>query len=346
MEKDRKLWIDVLNIAACMGVVLLHCSNRQVHEWDGAFDVGLWWGIFTHTFFLWPVPIFLMISGLNLIGYSKGWGAYVRRRAQRTLVPFVAWGLVYNLVVPLVKKHTGIGTVEDVSTWQQFAHLLLTGDKTVLWFFPPLFLLYMAVPFLSVFFGVCSRKMAAWLVATGFALTSLLPFMEKISGVEFLGSHSAYYTFFGIMGYCVGSIFREYVIKYCKSIVFGGGIACVAAFALIYAARKTGDEVLDRALVTYLSPLCVVTSVSVFALFMRIDWSRVTTRLRIGGRHIAQISSLSLGVYLLHPLVLMASAKLGLPFGNPWFGFILTYTVCAAAIWLAKKIPIVRVLVP
>ncbi len=346
MEKDRKLWIDLLNIAACMGVVLLHCSNRQVHEWDGDFDVELAWGVFTHTFFLWPVPIFLMISGMNLIGYSKGWETYAKRRAQRALVPFIAWSLVYNLLVPLVKRHTGIGTAEDISTWQELAHLLLTGEKTVLWFFPPLFLLYLAIPFLSVFFRHSQIKTTAWLIAVGFALTSLLPFVEKVSGVEILGSHPAYLTFFGIVGYSMGKAFKERVIKHYKSITFGGGIACVAAYALIIAARKTGNDALDRGLVTYLNPLCVATSVAVFALFMSVDWSRISTLRRIGRQRIARLSSLSLGIYLLHPLVLMASGKMGLPFGNPYFGFVLTYSVCAAAIWLAKKIPMVRACVP
>lgn len=49
-----------------------------------------------------------------------------------------------------------------------------------------------------------------------------------------------------------------------------------------------------------------------------------------------------MGVVLLHPLVLMLSGKVGLPFGNPYFGFILTYAVCAAAARMAKKTPIVR----
>lgn len=53
-----------------------------------------------------------------------------------------------------------------------------------------------------------------------------------------------------------------------------------------------------------------------------------------------------MGVVLLHPLVLMASGKMGLPLGNPNFGFIITYLVCATTIWTAKKIPIVRACVP
>lgn len=44
-----------------------------------------------------------------------------------------------------------------------------------------------------------------------------------------------------------------------------------------------------------------------------------------------------MGVVLLHPLAIMVSGKVGLPFGNPYFGFVLTYAMCAAAVWMAKK---------
>lgn len=75
-------------------------------------------------------------------------------------------------------------------------------------------------------------------------------------------------------------------------------------------------------------------------------WTDLLIVTRIGGQRIAQLSSLSLGIYLLHLQVLMVSGKVGLPFGNPYFGFILTYAVCAAAVWMAKKVPIVRACVP
>lgn len=100
------------------------------------------------------------------------------------------------------------------------------------------------------------------------------------------------------------------------------------------------------ALITYLSPLCVAASVAVLALFMRKDWGAIPILSRMGERRIAKLSSLSLGVYLLHPLVLMASGKMGLPLGNPYFGFIITYLVCATMVCVAKKIPIVRACVP
>lgn len=69
-ETERVLWIDVLNIVACMGVVLLHSTNSQVHGFNG--NVSFEWavGLLTHSAFLWPVNVFFMLSGLTLMRKS------------------------------------------------------------------------------------------------------------------------------------------------------------------------------------------------------------------------------------------------------------------------------------
>lgn len=30
MEKERLIWIDLLNIVSCAGVLLLHCTNEDI----------------------------------------------------------------------------------------------------------------------------------------------------------------------------------------------------------------------------------------------------------------------------------------------------------------------------
>lgn len=35
MKKERWIWIDLLNIVACAGVLLLHCTNGEVHHFSG-----------------------------------------------------------------------------------------------------------------------------------------------------------------------------------------------------------------------------------------------------------------------------------------------------------------------
>lgn len=65
-SKKRILWMDVLNIVACVGVVLLHC-NHQMGLYNGEMTFPIIWGIIVNSFVYWPVPVFMMLSGSNLL---------------------------------------------------------------------------------------------------------------------------------------------------------------------------------------------------------------------------------------------------------------------------------------
>lgn len=70
MENKHLVWIDVLNIVACAGVLLQHCTNSQVHGFSGTPSLDWYIGLTTHSFFLWPVDVFFMISGFTLVRIS------------------------------------------------------------------------------------------------------------------------------------------------------------------------------------------------------------------------------------------------------------------------------------
>lgn len=71
-KKERILWMDILNIFACIGVLILHTNSTTVHQFNGDVNSDFVWGLFTHSLFYWPVPVFLMLSGSNIIGYMGG----------------------------------------------------------------------------------------------------------------------------------------------------------------------------------------------------------------------------------------------------------------------------------
>ena len=110
--KKRVLWIDILNIFACFGVLIMHVSNGQVHNWDGEQNAVFWWGLLTHTFSYWPVPVFLMLSGVNILTNlpdSVQWDAFFKRRAKRTVIPFFIWSVIYSMPFILQNKVSGGG---------------------------------------------------------------------------------------------------------------------------------------------------------------------------------------------------------------------------------------------
>ena len=64
----RLYYIDILNILSCFAVLVLHCSN-------GVFDyqkTRLWFiYMFLQTVAHFAVPVFIMITGANLLDYRK-----------------------------------------------------------------------------------------------------------------------------------------------------------------------------------------------------------------------------------------------------------------------------------
>lgn len=65
--KQRIVWVDALNVIACFGVLLLHCTNKALHSFSGTFSVSWAEGLFSHSFFIWPVNVFFMLSGFTII---------------------------------------------------------------------------------------------------------------------------------------------------------------------------------------------------------------------------------------------------------------------------------------
>jgi surface polysaccharide O-acyltransferase-like enzyme len=92
---------DALRALATLAVVVIHTCHWPL-QGAGA-DQRVWSTVDTVSRF--SVPAFVVISGL-LLGLRPGStsrpGAFLRRRAQRTLVPFLAWAPLYCLLGLLV----------------------------------------------------------------------------------------------------------------------------------------------------------------------------------------------------------------------------------------------------
>lgn len=69
--KDRILWMDLLNITAIFGVIMMHTNDAQNH-FNGILTPKYIWACAVHSFFMWPVAAFYMLTGCNLLNYGGG----------------------------------------------------------------------------------------------------------------------------------------------------------------------------------------------------------------------------------------------------------------------------------
>ena len=140
-----RIYIDFLAIVSAFAVVMLHANGIF---WS--HPAGRLWitSNCIEAMFYFAVPVFFMISGATLMDYREKYSTreYFVRRAIRAGIPFLAWktGCV------LAMCHLPYGHFFSRETAFIFLNEFWNSSViTVYWFFLPLFVIYLSIPFLS-----------------------------------------------------------------------------------------------------------------------------------------------------------------------------------------------------
>ena len=144
-EKRNYIYIDVLTILSAFAVVMLHANGVFWSHPTGRLWVT---SNCIETMFYFAVPIFFMISGATLMDYREKYSTreFFVRRAIRVGIPFLAWktGCVLALGdLPyrhILSKETAFIFVNEFYN---------SSIISVYWFFLPLFVIYLSIPFLA-----------------------------------------------------------------------------------------------------------------------------------------------------------------------------------------------------
>ena len=168
----RVLYVDILNIIACAGVLLLHSTNGPVHNFNGNVNFDWFIGLFSHSFFLWPVNVFFMLSGITMMrtcyemtckGEIK---QYYLKRLNRLGYPLLMWSLIYLLIKIVVKD-------EPINIIPLLMKVLTFKANGFMWFFMPLIVIYLSMPFLSLFVVNAKKIILDWYMVLGLVLPTI-----------------------------------------------------------------------------------------------------------------------------------------------------------------------------
>lgn len=98
---------DALKGIGILEVVAHHCLSQNARKYADLHD-STWWTLrIANRILHFAIPLFLLVSALLLtrsLLKSPDWGRFVRRRATRTLWPYVLWSLFYWAFRLLVLK--------------------------------------------------------------------------------------------------------------------------------------------------------------------------------------------------------------------------------------------------
>lgn len=340
-KPKRILYIDLLNIAACFGVVVLHCSNtvfdyRLNHTWI--------FSLLMQVAFYWTVPIFVMLSGATLMNYREKYSTkiYFKRRFIHVIGPFLIWSTVFLIW----KLYTGELVWESWKTTVSW--YLGNGIESIYWFFYPLFGMYLLIPVFSMLTGAGGKKILYYIlmIAAGYScVLAYLPDHFQIYYNAALFSPLAN----GFVGYIVLGwlLSKENIGKKMRRLIYGIGVFCFGLM-FVYTLLQSGrDGTFSYTFFDSSGLTAYGMAAAVFVWFRYHDWSFLEKeKIR---RTIKVMSGASFGIYLIQMRIIAP-----LIWENPehngirWMtiGAVGIYLTCMAIVLAVKKIPILRRVFP
>lgn len=340
----RVLYYDVLNVAACLGVLFLH-FNGLAH----AFEPSWRWlqALSAECLFYWAVPVFLMLSGATLLRYRERYSTKVffKKRALGTLVPFVAWSLI-----ALVWK-VATGQMEAPQGLTELVSLVLNAQIIdIYWFFIPLFACYAAYPVLSLLCDGSHDRVLWYAVGAAFVFNSVLPVVLPVAGIQYnsdLGFPAlGGYLMYPVLGYLLS---RSDFSAGQRRLIYALGAFGLAFRYATTVADSWAAGVTVGTFWGYLYFPCVLLSVAVFVLFKQIRWEKLfSTPAR--EKALRAAAGASFGVYLTHMVFFWYALQVtGLDGGRLLWRTVMPFVawaVCAGFTLLLKRIPVLRRIVP
>ena len=288
---NRVAGIDYLRIIACFLVVLYHvphCTNYENVGFNDFFSHG----IYTLCFYIGrlAVPLFFIISGYLLFPSKEEIRPFIRKRLERVLFPTLFWMMVFFFLgVPLDEG------VVNLPYIQRCQHL---------WYMFALIGVYLTIPLLSPWFIRASDKDII-LVIVLWIITLFYPIINSFTPIELQYSHTGmlfstpYHSLLNFSGYFGFVLVGGCIKRFLNVIAMNSMWVCSSLFltSVIVYAFSLIIHVENEDAYAYLSIPTAFISVIVFIFF-------VTTFKKDVSPFVVDVSNLTFGIYLIHPLLL------------------------------------------
>jgi surface polysaccharide O-acyltransferase-like enzyme len=332
-------YIDLLRCIAAFAVVAIHVLG-PLRELFGEVATVEWlaaMGINSST--RWAVPIFMMISGALLISTQKPFvcSEYLPKRLMKVVIPFIAWTLIYAMVG---------GFSADSWQWTETVKILQESPNQPvwyhLWFFYDFIPLYFVIPFLQPLVkNTEPERMKLLIVSWGF-----LTLMYFFKVETFLKESLILYTGYLLLGWYLFNRDNRPQLK--LWLIAGISALVINFFGSWLLAHLNGKY--SSFFMGYKSINTVLIGGMLFVVAQAYADSIKESLKPL----IKTISKYSLGIYLLHPLLLIPVRELNNGVYDWFFSYwlaipiitILTLIVSLVLVIALAKIPLVNRLVP
>ncbi len=329
MQTKRESWADIVRIIATFLIILVHTSGIYQTSIINYY-LGL---AYTSLGYL-GAPLFLILSGYLLLPKKEDIKTFFKKRLNRILLPWISWSLVLT-------------AIQIYSNDQSITFFVTEFKKSLqaFWFLPLLVCLYLITPFLRNLLQSSSKKEVILLLLVWFLAFSFFPYTINSQAFPYAADNGLVRQTFGfigfyIFGYYLFLISKEKVNKY-----FYFSIFIVSIISSIILANLVLIKNINLQIIHYFSPIIILASLtfSVFA-FGILKYIKISKQTR---NVVAKISGMSLGIYLIHDVLLSKLFK-GYIFINPnnfYAGFLNALIIMFISIlilFIISRIPVLR----
>lgn len=286
MKRQRVLYYDVLRVISCILVVLVHAPMKEGADGHSLFLVA-------SSYLSGPsVPIFFMLSGALLLPCKSDRPVhdYVKKCVNRLIIPLVFFTIIYMVI-----NHSDMPGGIDLLFKIMSIPFCTQGEGT-LWFLYALMGLYLLVPIISAWLQHTSKQAVEGYLLL-WVITNLYPFLSLILNLR-TDTGGVLYYFTGYVGYfLLGYYLREYNI----SLKFLIPTSIAMASLLVF--NKAFGWNLDFYNCFWFGSFpMAVTSATYFMIAKTLLINRVLPAKVT--QAIIFVSNLSLGVYLVHTIIM------------------------------------------
>jgi len=341
-------WVDIVRVVAMFGVVLLHVAAPLLYKF-GDISLSYWWVANIYdTAVRVCVPLFFMISGYLLLGKKEPILIFLKKRLIKVIIPLIVWSVIY-----ILWKSYVIGN-GDIS-FSYFLKAIISPVETHLWFLYVIIGIYFYVPILRIIVQNSKIKHLYYFIVLWIISVSFIPFLEKLWATEnhidllMISGYGGYF----VLGYILGKINlskKWFFVSFFVIIALIG----FTAYGTFY--LSDGDNEFNGYLYEYLSLNIILCSTTAFILIKYLFDVIIIIKSKIILKSIRTLSSASLGIYLIHPILLYYLENNNLGFslsalsGNPILFIpittVIVFSLSFVVIWTLQKIPLIKYCAP
>ena len=288
----RNLGLDLLKIFSCIGVVVLHSTMP-------GFTLEQY-NVSAYLYYLgtYAIPLFFMVNGYFLLNKKELTYSYVFSKIAGILTVVCAW----NILIWVVRRDFNVNPLRKI-----IGSLIQKGYFYQFWFFGSLIIIYLTLPIIK---KILEKDYSYFvilliLIVIGIIIEIINTFIFHKPIQQYVLQTFRLWTwfFYYILGGYLGKISIQ-EIKLSKFIVVNFSIIfIISPVLLFYLAKNVYHNIFAEYF--YDSVIVKIVSIGLFILFAKIE-KNITLK---NNELIVMISSLTMGVYIVHTYILAQVVK-------------------------------------